>query len=71
MLASDEDPSPSGGRPFVPQWYEDPALQAGLEAAVAAEWDIADALEAEPDKASWTHLQCCAAAALPTPSRCV
>lgn len=34
----------------VPQWYSDPAMQAALEAAVKAQWTIADALEQDPDR---------------------
>lgn len=38
------------GIPQVAQWFDDPQLQAGLEAAVQADWQIGLAVEEEPDK---------------------
>ena len=67
-------------RPPIPQWYEDPTLQAGLEAAVNAEWDIAEALAENPDKvrgrereagpaeASWPQ-RCCGSGAHIPPTK--
>lgn len=58
-------PSPAGGsgkayaleaRPPVQGWYEDPEMQAALEAAVEAQWVLAAEVAANPDKVQW--LQC-------------
>ncbi|KAL4423184.1 hypothetical protein ABPG77_000317 [Micractinium sp. CCAP 211/92] len=38
------------GMPKVETWFGDPQLQAGLEAAVRADWQIGLAVEKEPDK---------------------
>ena len=33
-----------------PRWFDDPVLQAALDAAVKAEWEIAAEIEADPEK---------------------
>ncbi|KAI7840897.1 hypothetical protein COHA_005425 [Chlorella ohadii] len=47
--AASQQRAEANGR-AVPQWYSDPAMQAALEAAVKAQWAIADALVQEPDR---------------------
>ena len=38
-------------RPPLEAWYDDPAMQAALEAAVDAQWKLAAEVAANPDKA--------------------
>lgn len=47
--AGSQDRAEANGR-TVPQWYSDPAMQAALEAAVKAQWTIADALDQDPNR---------------------
>ncbi len=44
--------------PKVETWFGDPQLQAGLEAAVRADWQIGLAVEEEPDKVRPRLLPC-------------
>ena len=47
----------TGGKPsapYVPKWFEDPEKQAALEAALVAQWEIAMAVEDNPDRVSAT-----------------
>ena len=42
--------------PVVPLVFEDPSLQAALEAAMKAQWEIAAAVDADPNKVCSCHL---------------